>query len=163
MPCALLVALTIGVPALPTAFAPTAAAQSTARPSGHAQPTLPIATLQAGIHLIRAEVASTQAQRSTGLMFRESLAPNHGMMFVFPQKAGHCFWMRNTLVPLSIAFLDDDGSIVNIADMTPRSEESHCPERAVRYALEMEQGWFGRRGIGPGTRLINKQLFGSDR
>ncbi len=124
------------------------------------QQTLPIATLQSGIHLIRAEIASSPQERATGLMFRTSLEPNHGMLFVFPEKAGHCFWMRNTLIPLSIAFLDDDGTIVNIVDMQPHSEASHCPLRAVRHALEMEQGWFAKRGIQPGSKLLNKQLFG---
>lgn len=124
-----------------------------------AQPALPTITLQAGMHLVKAEVADDERKRATGLMFRESLAPNHGMLFVFREKALHCFWMRNTSIPLSIAFLDDDGSIVNIEDMAPHSEDSHCPKRPVRLALEMEQGWFGKRGFGPGTRLANPQLF----
>lgn len=124
-----------------------AAAQS------QAQPRLPIVTLQAGIHLVKAEVADDDRKRAMGLMFREALGPNRGMLFVFREKAGHCFWMRNTLIPLSIAFLDDDGRIVNIEDMAPKTEDSHCPARPVRFALEMEQGWFGKRGIGPGSRL----------
>jgi uncharacterized membrane protein (UPF0127 family) len=126
-----------------------------------AQPTLPIVTLQAGIHLVKAEVADDERKRAIGLMFRQSLAPNHGMLFVFGEKAGHCFWMRNTPIPLSIAFLDDDGTIVNIADMAPRSEDSHCPKRPVRFALEMEQGWFDKRGLGPGSKLLNRQVFGN--
>jgi len=125
-----------------------------------AQPTLPMVTLQAGIQLIRAEVADDDRKRATGLMFRESLAPNHGMLFVFARKAGHCFWMRNTLIPLSIAFIDDDGTIVNIADMAPHSEASHCPARPVRFALEMTQGWFAQRGIAAGYRLTGKEVFG---
>jgi hypothetical protein len=92
-------------------------------------------------------------------MMRERLGPNEGMIFVFPDKAGHCFWMKNTLIPLSIAFVDDDGTIVNIADMQPHSEASHCPARPIRYALEMEQGWFARRGLKPGGRLQQPQLF----
>jgi uncharacterized protein len=123
------------------------------------QPTLPMVTLQAGMHLIRAEVAADPQSQMVGLMFRESLAPNHGMLFVYPQKAGHCFWMRNTLIPLSIAFIDDDGSIVNIEDMAPKTETTHCPKRPVRFALEMEQGWFARRGLAPGSVLRNAQLF----
>ncbi len=123
------------------------------------QPTLPMVTLQAGMHLIRAEVAAEPRTQMIGLMFRESLAPNHGMLFVYPQKAGHCFWMRNTLIALSIAFIDDDGSIVNIEDMAPKTENSHCPKRPVRFALEMEQGWFARRGLAPGSVLANAQLF----
>ena len=123
------------------------------------QPTLPMVTLQAGMHLIRAEVAADPQSQMTGLMFRESLQPNHGMLFVYPQKAGHCFWMRNTLIALSIAFIDEDGSIVNIEDMAPKTETSHCPKRPVRFALEMEQGWFARRGIAPGSQIRNAQLF----
>jgi len=123
------------------------------------QPELPTVTLQAGMHLIKAEVADDDRKRAVGLMFRQSLAPGHGMLFVFREKAGHCFWMRNTLIPLSIAFLDDDGTVVNIEDMAPRSEESHCPKRPVRYALEMEQGWFAKRGIDAGFQLRNPQVF----
>ena len=137
----------------PTATPPAAA-------QGQAQPTLPMVTLQAGIHLVKAEVADDERKRAIGLMFRESLAPNHGMLFVFREKAGHCFWMRNTLIPLSIAFLDDDGTIVNIEDMAPRSEDSHCPKRPVRFALEMEQGWFGKRGLAAGAKLASPQVFG---
>ena len=125
-----------------------------------AQPTLPIVTLQAGIHLVKAELADDDRKRAIGLMFRESLAPNHGMLFAFREKAGHCFWMRNTPLPLSIAFLDDDGTIVNIEDMAPRSEASHCPKRPVRFALEMEQGWFGKRGLAAGAKLASPQVFG---
>lgn len=137
----------------PTATPPAAA-------QGQAQPTLPMVTLQAGIHLVKAEVADDERKRAIGLMFRESLAPNHGMLFVFREKAGHCFWMRNTLIPLSIAFLDDDGTIVNIEDMAPRSEDSHCPKRPVRFALEMEQGWFAKRGLAAGAKLASPQVFG---
>lgn len=137
----------------PTATPPAAA-------QGQAQPTLPMVALQAGIHLVKAEVADDERKRAIGLMFRESLAPNHGMLFVFREKAGHCFWMRNTLIPLSIAFLDDDGTIVNIEDMAPRSEDSHCPKRPVRFALEMEQGWFAKRGLAAGAKLASPQVFG---
>lgn len=117
------------------------------------QPVLPTIKLSAGIHLITAEVAASDPSRVRGLMFRESLAPNHGMLFVFDHKAIHCMWMRNTLIPLSVAFVDDDGAIVNIEDMAPRTETSHCARRPVRFALEMEKGWFAKRGIGPGARL----------
>ena len=87
-----------------------------------------------------------------GLMLRERLAPNHGMVFVFEDKSQHCFWMRNTLIPLSIAFIEDDGTIVSIADMAPKSEASTCPPRAVRYALEMDQGWFAKSGVSGGQQ-----------
>lgn len=117
------------------------------------QTALPTTKLTAGIHLITAEVAATDPQRARGLMFRERLAPNHGMLFVFDSKAVQCMWMRNTLIPLSVAFIDDDGSIVNIEDMQPKTENSHCAAKPVRYALEMELGWFAKRGLKTGARL----------
>jgi uncharacterized membrane protein (UPF0127 family) len=117
------------------------------------QPTLRTTKLTAGIHVITAEIASTPQSRMIGLMMRERLAPNHGMVFVFEDKSQHCFWMRNTLIPLSIAFIDDDGTIVNIADMAPKSEASTCPQRLVRYALEMDQGWFAKRGVTAGKKI----------
>ncbi len=116
---------------------------------------LPVVRLTAGIHLIQAEVADNEARRKQGLMYREKMAPNQGMLFVFEGKAVHCFWMRNTLIPLSIAFLEDDGTIVNIADMQPQSDDSHCPKTEIRYALEMNQGWFKQRGFKAGMKLGN--------
>lgn len=110
-------------------------------------------TLNAGMYNIHAEVAMTDDQRQTGLMFRREMPQHEGMLFVFDETAVHCFWMKNTLLPLSIAFLADDGSVVNIADMQPQSEKSNCPAKPVRYALEMNQGWFAKRGIKPGFRL----------
>jgi uncharacterized membrane protein (UPF0127 family) len=140
---------------------PVAQAQpATERPMPN--PRLPQVEIRAGMHLIRAEVAADGPTRQRGLMMRERLGPNEGMLFVFEQKAGHCFWMKNTLIPLSIAFLDDDGSIVNIADMQPHAEDSHCPVRPVRYALEMEQGWFAKRGLKAGARLVQPQMFRSN-
>jgi uncharacterized membrane protein (UPF0127 family) len=114
---------------------------------------LPVVQLNAGMHLIRAEVAADFGTRMTGLMHRKALAPNAGMLFVFDEAAGHCMWMKNTLIPLSVAFIDDGGAIVNIADMEPHSEQSHCAARPVRYALEMERGWFAKRGIKPGAKI----------
>ncbi|MDZ7652071.1 MAG: DUF192 domain-containing protein [Burkholderiaceae bacterium] len=119
----------------------------------HAQSPLPTTKLTAGIHLITAEVAANDPARARGLMFRERLAPNQGMLFVFDAKTVQCMWMRNTLIPLSVAFIEDDGSIVNIEDMQPKTETSHCAARPVRFALEMDQGWFAKRGIKAGTRL----------
>ena len=132
-----------------------------ARAQGSANPPLPVQRITAGMHLVQAEVAATPGERSLGLMNRDSLAPNAGMLFVFEEARVHCFWMRNTRIPLSIAFIDDDGAIVNIADMAPFDEESnHCPARPVRFALEMSQGWFAQRGIGAGARLRADGLFG---
>ena len=109
--------------------------------------------LTAGFHLINAEVASTQEERAIGLMNRPAMPANDGMLFVFERPGEQCFWMKNTLLPLSIAFLDEDGTIVNIADMKPQTLDSHCSAKPVRFALEMNQGWFAKRGIKPGTRL----------
>jgi uncharacterized membrane protein (UPF0127 family) len=118
------------------------------------QPPLAIVRLTAGgIHVIQAEVASSTDERATGLMFRREMDTNAGMLFRFEQPAVHCFWMQNTLLPLSIAFLADDGRVVNIADMKPQTTDSHCADKPVRYALEMNQGWFARRGIKAGSRL----------
>lgn len=117
-----------------------------------AQP-LPEVQLSAGMYLIRAEVAAEPGHRSRGLMYRKSLASNAGMLFVFDQPAAHCMWMKNTYVPLSVAFLDEQGAIINIADMQPHSEETHCAAKPALYALEMNRGWFAARGVKPGMRL----------
>jgi uncharacterized protein len=133
------------------AFALSAAGPANAQSA--AQPPLPAVKLTAGIHVITAEAATTDRARMVGLMHREKLPPNHGMLFVFDAKSQQCFWMRNTVVPLTIAFIEDDGTIVQLADMAPGTEVSHCSQKPVRYALEMEQGWFAKRGIAPGARL----------
>jgi len=117
------------------------------------QPRLPTVTLSAGMHQLVAEVASTPRQRQIGMMMRPSMPSNEAMLFVFEAPAAQCFWMKNTLVPLSIAFVEDDGRIVNVADMQPLTETSHCSERPVRYVLEVNQGWFAKRGIQSGFRL----------
>jgi uncharacterized membrane protein (UPF0127 family) len=109
--------------------------------------------LNAGMHNIRAEVARTDAQRAIGLMHRREMAPHEGMLFIFDQADVQCFWMKNTLLPLSIAFIADDGTVVNIDEMKPQSLDSHCAAKPVRYALEMNQGWFAKRGIKPGFKL----------
>lgn len=107
--------------------------------------------LAIGMYRIRAEVAATERERQVGLMNRSHLPTQAGMLFVFDTPAQHCFWMKNTQLPLSIAFLDNAGKIVDLADMKPLSEESHCPSRPVRYALEMNQGWFRSHGATVGT------------
>lgn len=114
---------------------------------------LPRVTLSAGMHLIQAQVASTPEQRATGLMHRKEMPVNEGMLFVFEQRAGQCFWMKNTLLPLTAAFVADDGTIVNLADMKPQTLDSHCSAEPVRYVLEMNQGWFAKRGIQAGAKL----------
>jgi uncharacterized membrane protein (UPF0127 family) len=117
---------------------------------------LPAATLRVGMHNIRAQLALTPLQRQIGLMYRQSMPTHEGMLFVFEEPQPQCFWMRNTLIPLSIAFLADDGTVVNIADMQPQSDDSHCSAKPVRYALEMNQGWFAKRGVKPGTRIAGE-------
>ena len=109
--------------------------------------------LTAGFHRIEAEVAANQPNRMQGLMMRKSLAANHGMLFVFPQSERHCMWMRNTLLPLSVAFLDEQGRILNIEDMQPHTENNHCASAPARFALEMNRGWFASKGIKPGQRI----------
>jgi uncharacterized membrane protein (UPF0127 family) len=132
-------------------FALTLAAATLGAPQASAQ--MPVVELGAGMHLIRAQLAADDPSRMRGLMFRKSLGPNEGMLFVFDEPATHCMWMKNTYVPLSVAFLDDEARVINIADMTPHSEDSHCAAEAARYALEMQQGWFAARGIGPGFTI----------
>ena len=117
---------------------------------------LPAIRLNAGMHIVKAEVAQTPDQRGVGLMHRKTMPANDGMLFVFEQPAPQCFWMKNTLLPLSIAFLADDGTVTSIADMAPGSLDSHCSSQPVRYALEMNQGWFAKRGIKPGSKLGGK-------
>ena len=113
----------------------------------------PKVELTAGMHLIHAEVAADMSTRSQGLMFRQSLGPNAGMIFIFDEDATHCMWMKNTLIPLSVAFLDTRGTIINIENMAPQTEDTHCAKRPARYALEMDRGWFAARGIKPGSRI----------
>jgi len=109
--------------------------------------------LQAGMHLIDAQLALTPEQREIGLMFRTQMPLHEGMLFVFERKSEQCFWMKNTLLPLTAAFLDDDGTIVNLADMAPLTTRTHCSVRPVRFVLEMNQGWFGKKKMGPGDRI----------
>lgn len=118
-----------------------------------AQLDLPRVKLGAGMYQIEAQVARTPDQRSTGLMFRKEMPAYEGMLFVFEQPSGLCFWMKNTLIPLTAAFISDDGTVVNLADMKPQTTDSHCALRPVRYVLEMNQGWFEKRGIKPGSKI----------
>ncbi|OWT53482.1 DUF192 domain-containing protein [Candidimonas nitroreducens] len=116
---------------------------------------LPQMRLAVGGHAVQAEIAATEASQSQGLMYRKSLAPDHGMLFVFEQAGPFCFWMKNTLVPLSIAFISGNGTIVNIADMQPQTETPHCPAQPVLYALEMQQGWFARHRVHAGQKVAD--------
>jgi uncharacterized protein len=117
------------------------------------QTELPRVKLSAGMYLIDAQVAQTPQQRQIGLMHREQMPAQEGMLFIFEQAETQCFWMKNTLLPLTAAFVADDGVVVNLADMKPQTTESHCSDKPVRYVLEMNQGWFAKRGIKAGSRL----------
>jgi len=120
---------------------------------GSPQLQLPRIQLQAGMHQIQAQVAATPDQRSVGLMHRAEMPQAEGMLFAFEQAAQQCFWMKNTLLPLTAAFIADDGTIVNLADMKPQTTDAHCSEQPVRWVLEMNQGWFAKRGIKAGFKL----------
>ena len=109
--------------------------------------------LTAGMHRLDVQLAQTPEQRQIGLMWRKDMPVHEGMLFVFEQASIQCFWMRNTLIPLTAAFVEDDGTIVNLADMQPQSDDSHCSSKPVRFVLEMNQGWFAKRQIKPGYKL----------
>lgn len=113
-------------------------------------------TLSAGIHQIDTQVALTPEQHQIGLMFRTEMPQNEGMIFVFQAPSKQCFWMKNTVLPLTAAFVADDGTIVNLEDMKPQTTDSHCSLRPVRYVLEMSQGWFAKKGFKAGSKLNGK-------
>lgn len=106
-----------------------------------------------GMHRIEAQVAKTPDQRQVGLMWRKSMPTQEGMLFIFEQPVQQCFWMKNTLIPLTAAFLADDGTIVNLADMQPQTTNPHCSSKPVRYVLEMNQGWFDKKKIKAGSKI----------
>ena len=114
---------------------------------------LPRVKLTAGMHLINAQVAGAPVERQIGLMHRKNMPLGEGMLFIFEQPSMQCFWMRNTLLPLTAAFVEDDGTITNLVDMKPQTEDSHCSTKPVRYVLEMNQGWFAKKGIKAGFKL----------
>ena len=125
----------------------------TALPAAAQQNKLPVTTLTLGMHLVQAEVAVNDDERSAGLMFRKEMAQNEGMVFRFPAPKPVCMWMKNTLLPLSVAFIAEDGKIINIEDMQPQTEVAHCAKRPARYALEMNLGWFRKKNIKAGTPI----------
>ena len=118
-----------------------------------AQQRFPMTTLTIGVHLIQAEVAVRDEERAQGLMFRERLGTNEGMVFRFPDNRQVCMWMKNTFVPLSVAFIDEAGKVINIEDMQPQTQDAHCATRPARYALEMNQGWFRQKNVKPGAKI----------
>ena len=121
-----------------------------------AQHNLPHTTLTVGFYQLDVEVAQTSEQHAIGLMHRKSMAAQEGMLFIFPNSSTQCFWMKNTLIPLTAAFIADDGSVVNLEDMKPQTTNSHCSTKPVRYVLEVNQGWFAKKGLKAGTQLSGK-------
>lgn len=118
-----------------------------------AQAAMPQVELTINKHALTAEIAGNDADRMQGLMHRRMLPESRGMLFVFPNVAFHGMWMMNTYVPLSVAFIDDSGAIINIEDMQPHTRDSHNAKSLARYALEMNLGWFRKRGIKPGMKI----------
>ena len=118
-----------------------------------AESALPAAELGFGMYRIEAEVAHTFETRQTGLMNRTAMPLHRGMVFVFPEARAHCMWMKNTPLPLSVAFVDDGGRVINIEDMQPHTTDNHCAAGQARFALEMNLGWFAERGIKAGDTL----------
>ena len=124
---------------------------------------LPEVTLEIAGHKLTSEVAATDAARSTGLMHRRMMPENRGMLFVFPAAELHGMWMMNTYLPLSVAFIASDGTIVNIEDMEPHTQNTHSAVRPAKYALEMNKGWFRKRGIKPGAKVVGLERAGAAR
>jgi uncharacterized membrane protein (UPF0127 family) len=120
------------------------------------QTQLPRIPLTAGIHVLDIQVAVTPEQHQIGLMYRNEMPQNEGMLFVFQTPSKQCFWMKNTILPLTAAFVADDGSIVNLEDMKPQTTDSHCSLKPVRFVLEMNQGWFAKKGLKAGSKLVGR-------
>lgn len=130
-----------------------AQAAAFAQGTGEPQMDLQRVRINAGMYQIDAQVAAAPLERQVGLMYRKEMPPQEGMLFVFQQPSQQCFWMKNTLLPLTAAFVADDGRIVNLVDMKPQTTDNHCSEEPVRYVLEMNQGWFAKKNIKKGFRL----------
>ena len=115
---------------------------------------LPVIRLSAGTGNLKVEVGSNKAQRSLGLLNRASMPESRGMLFVYPAPAYFCMWMKNTKIPLSVAFIDAQGQVINIEDMAPQTETNHCTQRNATYALEANRGWFAKHGVSAGSQII---------
>lgn len=139
------------------------ASHAQSEPSGEPQTTLQRIKIAAGMHQIDTQVAFTPEQRQTGLMWRKAMPMHEGMLFIFEQPSQQCFWMKNTLIPLTAAFVADDGTIVNLQDMKPQTTESHCSTKPVRYVLEMNKGWFAKKGIKAGSQLVGEPFVQTKR
>ena len=130
-----------------------AAATVVAAAAAHAEAPLKTTTVKVGTHPLKVEVAANDAEREKGLMFRKSLGRNDGMLFVFDEPAYHAMWMKNTLIPLSVAFIDRDGVILNVLDMEPQTLDSHQAAGPAVYAIETNLGWFAEHRVGAGDRV----------
>jgi uncharacterized membrane protein (UPF0127 family) len=117
---------------------------------------LPTIRISTGMHVLQVQVAQTPEQQQTGLMFRKAMGTNEGMLFIFDEPRQQCFWMKNTLLPLSVAFIDDSGTVANLDDMKPQTLDSHCSTKPVRFVLEMNVGWFDKRGIKAGSKFTGE-------
>ncbi|MEP7296191.1 MAG: DUF192 domain-containing protein [Burkholderiales bacterium] len=117
---------------------------------------LPAIRISTGMHVLQVQLAQTPEQQQIGLMFRKTMGTNEGMLFVFDEPRQQCFWMKNTLLPLSVAFIADDGSVVNLDNMKPQTLDSHCSTKPVRFVLEMNVGWFDKRGIKAGSKFTGE-------
>jgi uncharacterized membrane protein (UPF0127 family) len=117
---------------------------------------LPAIRISTGMHVLQVQVAQTPEQQQIGLMFRKTMGTNDGMLFIFDEPRQQCFWMKNTLLPLSVAFIDDSGTVANIDDMKPQTLDSHCSTKPVRFVLEMNVGWFDKRGIKAGSKFAGE-------
>ncbi|MFX1734765.1 DUF192 domain-containing protein [Paraburkholderia sp. A1RI_3L] len=149
-------ALAVVLPVAVVSFALAGAGNVEAQqmPPGAKQPSeFPRVKLTVGMFVVDAAVAANDADREQGLMYRTQLAPNEGMLFVFNENAVHCFWMKNTLIPLSIAFIRADGTITDVDEMQAETTNNHCPRNNGVYALEMSKGWFQSKGIKPGMKI----------
>jgi len=120
---------------------------------GQPQINLPHVQLGAGMYQIDAQVAQSPMEHEIGLMYRKEMPQHEGMLFVFAKPSQQCFWMKNTDLALTVAFVADDGTIVNLEDMRPQTLDSHCSVKAVRFVLEMNQGWFQKKGLKAGFKL----------
>jgi len=123
----------------------------------------PLKTLSVriGAHALKVEVADNDATRSRGLMFRDKMGKNDGMLFIFPELGYHSMWMMNTNIPLSVAFIGQDGKILNILDMEPRTQDTHSAAGPARYAIETNKGWFAEKKIKPGDQVTGLPKAGS--
>ena len=115
--------------------------------------TFKTARIKVGAHSLNVEIAANDPQRSQGLMYREKLGKEDGMLFIFDEPAYHSMWMKNTLIPLSVAFVDGEGRILNILDMEPQTLDAHMAAGPARYAIETNQGWFAQRKVKPGDKV----------